>query len=439
MNLLQLNHDELRQEIERALGGNAALESVDSPRCPACGRPTARKGLCGLCGAAQGARVIVFTSPAEEYRESGPSRAGDPYAAREAPEAAESPSLAAHLLRQIAPELAREDRAIAAHLLTALDDDGLLPGTSPREIAAYFHVTLLRVEAVRRLIQQAAPVGCGSLSAQEALQAQAGGFPNAPAAVAACLEHLEMLAGEDFLGIARTCQLDKMDVERAARFIRANLTPYPARAWWGDANPPATTRLTPDAVIRPQGDALVVEIFLPYCGQLRINPLFRQAVRETQDAETAADLRADLEQARNLVKSLRQRQTAFETLMTRLASLQREFILHGDAHLRPLTRAEMAAELGFHESTISRAVAGKAVQVPNGHIVPLAHFFEKNRSVRAALKSLVMHESAPLSDDELAEKLNDLGYPVARRTVAKYRSMEGILPAGRRKTALAKL
>jgi len=69
------------------------------------------------------------------------------------------------------------------------------------------------------------------------------------------------------------------------------------------------------------------------------------------------------------------------------------------------------------------------VQIPNGHIIPLARFFDRSLHIRTTLKKLIEHETLPLSDADLATMLAQEGYPVARRTVAKYRSMEGILPA----------
>ncbi len=116
-----------------------------------------------------------------------------------------------------------------------------------------------------------------------------------------------------------------------------------------------------------------------------------------------------------------------------LAVLQREFILKGDAHIKPITRSRLAEELSVHESTVSRAVAGKSVQLPSGKIVPLSQFFDRSLHVRTALKKIVDGEKKPLSDSKLAKLLAKQGYNIARRTVAKYRNMEGILPAHLRK------
>jgi len=82
-----------------------------------------------------------------------------------------------------------------------------------------------------------------------------------------------------------------------------------------------------------------------------------------------------------------------------------------------------------HESTISRAVSNKAIQLPNGRIVPFAKFFDRSLHIRTVLQDIIQKETHPYSDTELAVMLAELGHQVARRTVAKYRAMEGILPA----------
>jgi RNA polymerase sigma-54 factor len=98
-----------------------------------------------------------------------------------------------------------------------------------------------------------------------------------------------------------------------------------------------------------------------------------------------------------------------------------------------MTRAMVAEELGVHESTISRAVSSKSIQLPSGKIVPISKFFDRSLQVRTIIKDLIAKEEKPLSDTKIACKLEEDGYNIARRTVAKYRSMEGILPAHLRK------
>ena len=118
--------------------------------------------------------------------------------------------------------------------------------------------------------------------------------------------------------------------------------------------------------------------------------------------------------------------------MQRIVTLQRDYILRGEKYIRPITRAQIAETLEVHESTISRAVANKAVQMPNGRIIPLSNFFDRSLNVRTVLREIIAGEAYPLSDSQLADMLAEHGFIVARRTVAKYRSMEGILPANLR-------
>jgi len=101
--------------------------------------------------------------------------------------------------------------------------------------------------------------------------------------------------------------------------------------------------------------------------------------------------------------------------------------------LIPITRASIAEVLEVHESTISRAVMNKSVQLPTGKIIPISKFFDRSLPVRIALKEIVTDESSPLSDTKIAVLLEGKGFNIARRTVAKYRSVEGILPAHLRK------
>jgi RNA polymerase sigma-54 factor len=122
-----------------------------------------------------------------------------------------------------------------------------------------------------------------------------------------------------------------------------------------------------------------------------------------------------------------------QRLMKYIAKEQSEFILKGEKYLQPTTRAEVAEELEVHESTISRAVSGKCVQLPSGRIIPLSMFFDRSLPIRFQLREIIQEEPFVYTDSQLVELLSQRGINIARRTVAKYRSMEGILPAHQRK------
>ncbi len=126
----------------------------------------------------------------------------------------------------------------------------------------------------------------------------------------------------------------------------------------------------------------------------------------------------DLDKATLLIKCIQQRNNTMRQLMEQLAAIQKSYIIHGDVHLQSLTRAEIADTLGVHESTISRAVANKTVQLPNKKIIPMATFFDRSLAVRAILRNIVENENHAMNDTELCASLEERGINVARRTVA---------------------
>ena len=135
-----------------------------------------------------------------------------------------------------------------------------------------------------------------------------------------------------------------------------------------------------------------------------------------------------------MIKCIQQRSNALKLLLEKLVVIQKEYILQGDLAMGSLTRAEIAKLLDMHESTISRAVSNKTVQLPNKKIVPLAIFFDRSLANRTLIKQMIEDEDHPLSDSEIQAVLKEQGVQIARRTVAKYRSMEGILPANLRQS-----
>lgn len=445
MSLLSLTATELQEHIEAELSSNPALEMLDELRCPVCHRKLPPQGVCPVCSQpvlGQGEEAVVFISTREVYTGFGDPQEEDD---REDNGVLEEESLAVHVFRQIAPDIPPEDRRIAAFLLTHLNEDGLLT-ISLQEIASYHHVSLERVRRIQQMIQRADPAGVGSTEPKEALLAQLDlleEVQSVPSLARKVIEEgLDLLSRHQFHELARLMKVSVGEIQRVASFIGKNLNPYPGRSFWGDAkggkSPTQQVFYKPDILIslasNGEQEVLVVEILFPLWGTLRVNPLYRKALQQV-DEELREEMRQDLERASLFVKCLQQRNHTMQRLMQRLVAWQKDFIIKGEKHLRPLTRAQLAKELGVHESTISRAVANKAVQLPSGRIIPLSDFFDRSLSARIVLKELIMHETKPLSDAELVKLMAQRGYEVARRTVAKYRAMEGILPANLRRVS----
>jgi RNA polymerase sigma-54 factor len=172
MTLLELTGEELRQKIEATLASNPALELMEETRCPHCHRLLSGRRVCPSCSAPNQLNrdePIVFVSPRRDFVTTRGQFSADDMPSEEWTAALED--LPTYVMRQIAPELDPEDRGLAAHLLTSLNEDGLL-SIPLFEIAHYHHVPQSRVQAVQRLIQHAEPLGVGSSTPQEALQVQ---------------------------------------------------------------------------------------------------------------------------------------------------------------------------------------------------------------------------------------------------------------------------
>ena len=152
-----------------------------------------------------------------------------------------------------------------------------------------------------------------------------------------------------------------------------------------------------------------------------------------------------LNAALQLLKSLDQRRQTLQTLAEILVQRQEEFFLRGRRHMKPLSMRQMADELGVHESTVSRTVAGKYALTPHG-LLPLRDFFPAAAfavggenvaadGVKERIRALIQEEpqGEPLSDQKLCEMLSEEGIPISRRTVAKYREEMHIPSSSKRK------
>ena len=294
--------------------------------------------------------------------------AGDPAAA--------PPSLQDHLLAQIRllswPEPARR---IGEFLVGNLDEDGYLQCTMA-ECAAALGAAAREVEEVLRSIQALEPPGVGARDLRECLliQLQLGEDPEGPAAqlaaeiIGACLGDL---AAGRYAKIAGKLGVPTSEIHAALGLIR-RLDPRPGRNF-GPVDP---DYILPDVTLRYiDGDRLITVID-GTAARLRLSPIYRRmlAGKQTADRETLSYLQARLGAALALIKGIEQRQATLGKIADAIARLQGPFLTERHAPLRPLTLREVAAKVGLHESTVSRATAGKYFETPRG-IFSFRHFF----------------------------------------------------------------
>lgn len=210
--------------------------------------------------------------------------------------------------------------------------------------------------------------------------------------------------------------------------------------------------VTPDFQVVPDGDDFVIipnDRFIP---TLRINPSYRQMLgrgrkrKQGIDRSTQKFLREKMESAKWFIASIHQRRQTMLKIMRAIVELQIEFFRHGPNHLKPMIYKDVAERIGMDISTVCRVVNGKYVQTDYG-VLELRYFFSEaletawgeevsNKVVKAKIKDLIGGEDKqrPLSDEALSERMKELGYNVARRTVAKYREQMNIPVARLRRT-----
>jgi RNA polymerase sigma-54 factor len=213
---------------------------------------------------------------------------------------------------------------------------------------------------------------------------------------------------------ARASGLTIGQVDSALAWLRTHL-----RADLLERDEPACAPTPVDVIVRLSAVGFVIETVAGPWSAVRVAPAYLALADDPR-------VRPDLLRATRFVEVLGRRDNILTLVCAAILHRQSAWISSGHSGLRPLSRREVAAELGVHESTISRAVAGKHMLLPSGATTTLATFFGADDGARECLREIVAGESAPRSDADLARALAVRGHVVARRTIAKYRAELGI-------------
>jgi RNA polymerase sigma-54 factor len=420
--LLTLPSLDLQQLVQQELAENPALEEVESyeQACARCGSLI----IDGICVSCASADMASDSSPAQR------EEVVDPLLFVASPR-----SLVEMLLSDLYATLPVEDHPIALALVGNLDDRGFLT-YELEEIANGLGIQLGRVEVVLKRLRELGPPGIATSGPQEcllaqidALETQGVGCPHARAIIE---RHFEDLGAGRFKQIARQLRISAEETDVARAFIKRYLWPFPAQAALAEAAPSQRPRYrTADISILSRDGSFVVEVLHSPRRLLRLNPLYQDLSRHSAvlSEEERAHVQEYIARARTFLTNLRQRESTLLRIGEAIVVRQEAFLLHGVRHLAPMTRSEIALDIGVHESTVSRATADKSALLPNGTLVPISELFVAARGVQDVLRELIAGEKRPLSDDELARQLGEMGYPLARRTVAKYRDIMKIPPS----------
>lgn len=338
--------------------------------------------------------------------------------------AAAAPSLMAHVtqeIRRLNLTDAQSDMALA--LAEALEPSGWI-GQPLSAIAAAHRLDEGALAHTLRLLQTMEPTGLFAQSLADCLRLQARDQGNLDAVLEFMLNHLELVAAGDVERIAALCKVPLDDVLDRLRLLR-RFDPKPGARFVQGAAP----LREPDLIARRTDAGWEV--------------ILNRAAQPTLYIDDGGTDRAAVIQARALAQMVRGRSTMMLKVAHAILMRQRAALDHGAQFVVPMTMAEIADELSLHESTVSRAVAGSAVDTPIGTLWLRAMFTGRiggqggaaAAEVRAVLSQLVAAENpaAPLADADLVAMLAERGLHVARRTLSKYRAMLNIPPSNRRR------
>jgi RNA polymerase sigma-54 factor len=295
---------------------------------------------------------------------------------------------------------------------------------------------------VLRRIQEFDPPGVAARELSECLLIQLRQLGLAEDSLAARIvrDYLPMLESRRFDRLARELGVPIEQIAEATKIISV-LEPKPGRDF-GDAD---TRYVTPDVYVHKVGEEYVVTLNEEGLPRLRVSSFYRRMLGQSGTPEARGYIQEKMRAAAWLIKSIHQRQRTLYMVTSSIVKFQRDFLEGGVAFLRPLVLKDVANDIGMHESTVSRATAGKYVHTPQGTF-ELKYFFTSSlrggqgsevsaESVKEKIREIIAKEDArkPLSDQYIAEMLGKEQIDIARRTVAKYRELMGILPSSKRK------
>jgi RNA polymerase sigma-54 factor len=360
-----------------------------------------------------------------------------------------SESLVDHLMVQLRlSELDDRQEQIGTHIIGNLDPRGYLKDITIAELAAdeELDATDEEVEEVLRVVQSFDPIGVAARSIKECLSIQAERLvPDDDTVHQIIHHHLSDLERKSVSKISRELGVDKDEVIRAARLI-ATFEPKPGRLYNDDEG----RYITPDIFIFEVDGEFVCSLNEDGLPKLKVSNYYKQMLtqkKEDGDKDEVRDYIQDkLRGAMWLIRSIHQRQSTIVKVTESIIKFQKDFFEDGIEHLKPLVLKDVADDIEMHESTVSRVTTNKYVHTPRG-VFELKFFFNSSitkhggddlasEAVKAKIREIIADEdpAKPLSDSKIADKLEaDQNIDIARRTVAKYREMMGILSSSKRK------
>jgi len=350
-------------------------------------------------------------------------------------------TLAEHLLAQV--ELSgygEEEKKIAELIIGNLDEDGYLRiGTD--ELALKLRCEVSQIEQVLSKVQELDPIGIGARDLRECLLIQAKQIPDSALVQTIVENHLKDLERKNYVAITKALGITMEQIGTAIKQI-TSLEPKPGRQFYDESS----QYITPDIYVYKVKDEYLVVLNEDGLPKLRVSNFYQSILRGNKSATMTKEyITEKLRSAVWLIRSIHQRQRTIFKVTESIVKMQRDFLERGITYLRPMVLRDVAADIGMHESTVSRVTSNKYVHTPQG-IFELKYFFNSSikrlegmdvasEAVKNRIREIIQAEDArrPYSDQEIVELLRRHNIDIARRTIAKYREMMGILSSSKRK------
>ncbi len=445
LRLLQMPVLELNSQLEEALAENVMLEAEepsDAPELDPVDRDEA------------GDQTTAPEVVAGEMRDTdlwadrgGSDSRSDLWSEDSRPEIADhsTESLREHLLWQLELEHFSPREVVIGHaLVDALNDDGYLTESLDEIKQALRGEANFKTDEIERTLlklQQLDPPGIAARNLSECIAIQLRQLDASVAerdlALLIATDHLDLVAARDYANLRRQLGVSDSKLEAALALVKS-CHPRPGAAIQSST----PDYVTPDVYVRKQDGRWIVEINGSAAPRVKVNQAYAEMLRGNSGHET---LRAQLQEARFLVRSLEIRNDTLMKVALCIVERQTDFLEQGEEAMKPMVLRDIAEAVDMHESTISRVTANKYMRTPRG-VFEFRYFFssqltsedgleESSTAVRAKIKRLIGQENPakPLSDNKITQLLAKDGTNIARRTVAKYREAMKIATSSERK------
>jgi len=354
-----------------------------------------------------------------------------------------------HLIWQLdCAHLSDTDKSIGLSIIDGIDDRGYLT-ESLQDIhqgllSEYPELELDEIEAVLTLVQHFDPLAVGSRTPSECMKIQLQKYdestPHLKKAIALVEHYLEYLAKNNIAVLKRRLQASDAELTEIIKLIRTT-NPHPGQL----VSNTHAEYIKPDVYVSKVNGQWTVKINKDNAPRLKVNETYSKLIKRGENTEQNNYLRNHVQEAKWFIKSLQSRNDTLLRVATSIAHRQQNYLEHGDEAMKPMVLRDIAEELEMHESTISRVTTMKFMHTPRG-VLEFKFFFSSHvgtadggecsaTAIRAIIKKVIAAElpKKPLSDNKIANLLDDQGINVARRTIAKYREAMNIPPSNERK------